>query len=434
MKHPSQSNSPNWFSEHLSRRKLGKGLMWTAALSAAGLTLYKISDKDDPEISLDSLELQRKEGWNVGSTEKPLVFSTNPAATDSQGKTWGGLDPNYLISIYQPRDARWQPFFVPTLLQSLSQASLNNQIKPLRTGEMTDAYSRAEGLRTLIASSPNANQTLIISDLSGPASIAVGAALADAAVLVPVFDNWPHPLGVVPSHLTLGAAVYYRPAFQRARSARSPTAPPAFVLDRNRLAPYTDEESQFDNRYVAKLPTAENLRALGVRHLLYVTPSKSDLRELDDLNEEFVDYARSSIDVKVLPLTDFDPPPQAAAAAAPAHGYYYGGYPHTHLWFWNNYGWYTPRSPARLPSRAPAATLPAPSPPVNVSRGAAYRPVSRPTIFSSRTVGVGRGVGKQKPSGFGRVSVRASKSTGAITRVHTGRSGSFGRAGGASSS
>jgi len=246
------------------------------------------------------------------------------------------------------------------------------------------------------------------------------------------FDNWPHPVGVVPSHLTLGSAVYHRPVFLRARAGRSPTAPPVFVLDRNRLSPYTDEESQFDNRYVAKLPTAENLKALGVRHLLYVTPSKSDLRELDDLNDEFVEYARGSIDVKVLPLTDFDPPQQATAA--PPAQVYYGGHPHTHLWFWHNYGWYTPRSYSSLPSRAPAAALPTPAPPVNVSRGAAYRPVSRPTLFSSRTVGGTSGVGKQKPSGFGRVSVRASKSTGAITRVHNGRSGSFGRAGGWSGS
>ena len=68
-----------------------------------------------------------------------------------------------------------------------------------------------------------------------------------------------------------------------------------------------------------------------------------------------------------------------------------------------------------------------PRPPANVSNGAAYKPVLRPTIFSARRTGIGAGVGKQKPSGFGVVSVRASKSTGRITGVRTGRSGSFGR-------
>src|SRR5437773_6267692 len=86
MKYSSQSNSPNWFTEHLSRRKLGKGLIWTAALGMAGLTLYKISDKDEPEVSLDSLDLQRKEGWNVGSTEKTLVFPAGVNDKDSLGK------------------------------------------------------------------------------------------------------------------------------------------------------------------------------------------------------------------------------------------------------------------------------------------------------------------------------------------------------------
>ena len=75
MKSSSQNNSPaGWFTAHLSRRKLGKGLMWTAALGMAGLTVYKLSGADEPEVTLDSLELQRKEGWNVGSTEKRSFF------------------------------------------------------------------------------------------------------------------------------------------------------------------------------------------------------------------------------------------------------------------------------------------------------------------------------------------------------------------------
>ena len=110
-------------------------------------------------------------------------------------------------------------------------------------------------------------------------------------------------------------------------------------------------------------------------------------------------------------------------AQRPSH-YYYGGHPQRHFVFWSFYGWRAsaPRQPP-IVQRSPAA-LP------QVSRGADYRPASRPTLFSSRTLGGGAGVGKQKPSGFGRVSVRASRSTGSITAVRTGRSGSFGRAGG----
>ena len=191
-----------WFTQHISRRSVGKGLAWGAVLTMAGVTVYQLASDDDPEVSQDSLELQKKEGWNVGSTNKPLAFDGS-SGTDSRGKTWSAYDPNYLISIYQPRDPQWQPFFVPTLIQSLSQPSLNSQMRPVRTAQMADTYERAEALRNLISQTPNAKQTLIISELPGPQSIALGAAMADTARLVPVFDNWPHPLGVVHSHETI---------------------------------------------------------------------------------------------------------------------------------------------------------------------------------------------------------------------------------------
>ncbi|HEX7501488.1 MAG TPA: hypothetical protein VF524_14490, partial [Polyangia bacterium] len=56
----------------------------------------------------------------------------------------------------------------------------------------------------------------------------------------------------------------------------------------------------------------------------------------------------------------------------------------------------------------------------SVSTGRTFAPSPRPTMFSSRTVGGLSGVGKQKPSGFGRVSYRAGGGG-------FGRSGSFGR-------
>jgi hypothetical protein len=220
--------------------------------------------------------------------------------------------------------------------------------------------------------------------------------------------------------------LFYRPLFLRADETRKTPAPPVFVLDRRRLNPYVDEQSQFDNRYVAKLPTSENLESLGVRHVLYVVPGKADLHELDDLNDDFVAFARSGIDVKMMALTDLGAPQvaQPTAGSAPV-AHYYGGSPHTHLFFWNLYGWHRPGIAPPGGARAPA--LAPPRPPANVSNGAAYRPAPRPTIFSARRTGIGTGVGKQKPSGFGVVSVRESRSTGRIAGVRTGRSGSFGR-------
>jgi len=387
------------------------------------------------DISMDSLELQKREGWNVGQEGAALRFPGSSGVDADGNADWEQTLP-LLASDLSPAQAALKPYYVPTLFQALespSGATLRGELKPLLPPDGREDTLRGEAILSLFRAVDMPKDTALILDLEGPTSIAVAATLASGFEPVFTFDNWPHPLGVVPSHLTLASAVFYRPVFLKARGQRPANAPAVFVLDRNRLAHYTDEDGQFDNRYVAKLPTAENLRSLGIRHLLYVTPGKNDLRELDDLNDDFVEFAKRSIDVKVLPLSDLDAP-ATPSRAAPATGYYYGGHPHTHLWFWSNYGWYTPRPYARVPSGPAAPALPPPSPPAQISRGASYRPVERPTIFSSRSLGVGSGVGKQRPSGFGRVSVRASASTGRISSVRPGRSGSFGRAGGGRSS
>src|SRR3989442_1617906 len=169
-------------SEPLSRRRALKGLMLLLGGSAAGLGLFAALSQpaDDLDISMDALDLQKREGWNAGQPGTALRF---PGAT---------LDP------------------------------------------------------------------------AGPIGGAGAAGMAPGFEPVFIFDNWPHPLGVVASHLTLGSVLYHRPGFLRARSARAVPAPPVFVLDRNRLAHYTDQDTQFANRYVARLPTAENLAALGI--------------------------------------------------------------------------------------------------------------------------------------------------------------------------
>jgi hypothetical protein len=199
------------------------------------------------------------------------------------------------------------------------------------------------------------------------------------------------------------------------------------VLDANRLASYTDEVAHFDNRYTVSLPSASSLKALGVSRVLYVRDGGATL-ESDDLNADLAELERSGIDVRQASLADFErdpvsPPARDAGAPATASAhttstrtyYHYGGGSWGYVYFWNQYGWYRP-----APPRGPR---PAPPPP---SRAASYRPVPRQTLFSTRAVGGIAGVGKQKPSGFGRVSIRTARGSGAIS-VSRGRSGSFGR-------
>jgi len=320
-------------------------------------------------------------------------------------------------------------------LQSLSQPSLNSQIKPVKTTLMDQTYQQAEGLRNLISQSSNANQTLIIADLPGPASVALGAAMADTAQLVPVFDNWPHPLGVVHSHETLGAMVYYAHEIEEKRAKLADNAPAILLLDSSRLSPYTDQDSQFDNRYLAKLPPADQLKQRGIQQVIYLVKDKSQSEELDDINDDLVEWQKNGLNVRMLQLSEFKPydePVQARSGVAPyvQHHYYYGGSPLTHWWFYNHYYYSAPREIVVIrdgySSRIPRpSSLPPSQPPT-------YRPVSRPTIFSGTRVGTSpgaSGVGKTMPSGFGRTSVRVSND-GHVVGTRPGRSGSYGRSGG----
>lgn len=442
-----RSESAGWFRKQLSRRSVGVGMAMTAIAGMAGVSLYKFSQESDSESSLDSLELQRREGWNVGADDQKWRSVPGEVGRDSRNQTWSGFDPGYLISIYQPATEVWRPYFVPTLLQSLGQPSLNEQMRLIHNPEMTTAYKQAGGLRELLAQTPDAARTVLIADLPGPMAVAVGAAMADVATLVPVFDNWPHPLGVVPAHETLGAMIYYAHEIEEKRTRVGANAPALLLLDSRRLAPYSDADQQFDNRWMARVPPAAELRRRNIDQVIYLVRDESQSEELDDLNDEFVDWQKNGINVRMLRLSDFKPDESQLAASnagstaggrgtAPVvNHYYYGGGSAAHWLFFTHYALTAPRQLSSLQGgqlglggRQPAIPRPASLPNY---QPAGYRPVSRPTVFAASRVGQAgsNGVGRTKPSGFGRTSVRVS-SSGQVTGTRPGRSGSFGRSGG----
>lgn len=437
--------SADWFRKQLSRRTVGIGMAVAAAAGMAGVSLYKLAPGSDSESSLDSLELQRREGWNVGASDQAWRSVPGEVARDSRNQAWSGFDPGYLISIYQPAPETWRPYFVPTLLQSLGQPSLNERIRLIHNPEMASAYAQAGGLRELLAQTPDAARTLLIADLPGPTAVAVGAAMADVATLVPVFDNWPHPLGVVPAHETLGAMIYYAHEVEEKRSRVAADAPALLLLDSRRLAPYADADNQFDNRWMARVPPAAELRRRNVNQVIYLVRDESQSAELDDLNDEFVDWQKNGINVRMLRLTDFRPDESRLAgsnaggnlgsrgAAPVVNNYYYGGGSAAHWLFFAHYAMAAPRQLSSLqgaPVGGRPSTIPRPASLPNY-QPAAYRPVSRPTVFAASRVGQASsgGVGRTRPSGFGRTSVRVS-SSGQVTGTRPGRSGSFGRSGG----
>lgn len=387
-------------------------------------------DDDDMESAVDALELQRQRGWNVGQEGARLTVAGASAVDTDGGGDWRMHLP-LLAEALAPASPSLRPYFVPTLFQSVApaapgSAALREALAPVHTPEMDVAFDKGAALGGLLREVGTPPTVAVVLDLPGPEAVAAAAALAPQMTPVFGFDNWPHPLGVVPAQQTLGAALYHAPALLRAAQSRPAVAPPLFVLDDARLSPYRDDATQFDNRYVARLPSAASLAGLKVSRLLYVLPAGAAPQELDDLNDDLVAYRDGGIDVRLLSFGDLEAGdvvvPDAGAAVRPAttattyhRHYYWGGSPMAHHDFWWSYGWYRP-APQPPPGRRPAA-------PASV----AYRPAARSTIFSSRSIGGAAGVGKQKPSGFGRVSVRTSRATGALTGVAAGRSGSFGR-------
>ena len=331
-------------------------LLWTGAgLAASGCA--GIYAETEPDIAQAAFQSQQYDGWSVGDEGSPLAFPGAQAADISGGAGWRtalmSLTPRLLPS------ERWQPYYAPALFQSLEaprSADLRATIRPIFTPEMAIASRRGEALLSLfIEAGVCRSDVALVLDVPGPEAVALAAALAPCFEPVFVFDNWPHPSGVVPAHLTLGAALYFLPAFERARTGRSPVAPPMFVLDRQRLAPYSDDAGLFDNRYFAGLPAHEALQEAGIRHLLYVTPDAQVTADADDLNGDLVALDEGGVDVKMLALSDFsetplpgwlDDPAPATCPPVPIPGpgpyFYFGGSPATHGCFGWRYGWRIP--------------------------------------------------------------------------------------------
>jgi hypothetical protein len=374
---------------------------------------------DDDVVTLDALEAQRRSGWDVGAAGTRLPYD-GVSDVDAAGHADWLAALESFPSALAPTQARLLPYYVPTLFQVVTAPDFRRGFGPIHTSSMDRAQAEGRALADLFQGQREIGDTALLIDANGADAVAAVVPVAERFEPVFLFDNWPHPRGVVASHEVIAAAVYYRPLLEQARARRPADAPPVFVIDSRRLKPYRDESDAFDNRYLAKLPGAAALQGLGIRHLLYV----SDVplaHEPDDLNDDFVALGAAGIDVKMVALSDFRP-------VSPGGSVYYGGAPATHLWFWHSYGWYAPPTPSRGAPRLPP---PAPPPPAaGLSAGASYKPVVRPTMFSSRVVGGLPGIGKQKPSGFGRVSVRTSRANGVVSIASAksvGRSGSLGR-------
>jgi hypothetical protein len=354
----------------LGRRQLLTALTVVIGAGAAvGIAGLAGQDCNPTRTSrLGALDLQRQYGWSFGAAFESLVFNgttTEPFSASRLGS---------LVDDLAPRVPAHRPFYVQTLLESVNPGftsvlegdpapilPLKGILRPIYTSGMRSAFEWAQANVAALVAVPGG---ALVVDLDGPDSVAFAAGAIQRFDPVFLFDNWPHPRGVVPAHLTLAAATYYQPLFAKALLSAPRDVPPAFVLDRQRLATYTDDAMQFDNRWVARMPGVQALQSLGVRRLVYIVPA-GQTGELDDLNDDLVTDHAAGIAIRVIQVG------------------------------------------------APAST----------GLGVDYVPVARRTAFSSGIAGGGR----PTPANFGSVPVAVSLVGGTLLGVAWSRSGTWNR-------
>jgi hypothetical protein len=415
----------SWWRASLPERSLLdvlRGWSPVAPLASAGLILggcgEMLSQEPDEPVN-SALDNQRNTSWNVGAEGQPLSLTGVQPVDVTGGTGWRQEMPNLAASL-SPSGAQWLPYYAPALFQSLESprnAELRLAMQPVFTPEMALAHRRGEALLSLLLDERGCRSDVaLVLDLPGPESVAVAAALAPCLDPVFVFDNWPHPRGVVPAQETLGAALYFLPSFERDRATRvraGAVGPPVFVLDRQRLAPYGDDPSLFDNRYFAGLPAREALMPAGIRHVLYVTPDETVTLESDDLNDDLVALDEGGVDVKMLALSDFSEAPlpnwpaEASCGADPAvmgPALYFGGSPGAHGCFAFWYGW-------QLPAPGGGGVwFPRPQPPARLWARCHFQPHARATFAAAAAA---------RAHGWSTGAFHFSRS-GSLGRVHSG--------------
>jgi hypothetical protein len=358
--------------------------------------------------------MQRDYGWNFGAVSETVAFNTfyTTAYAREALKT--------LEADLAPKGPHYTSHYVPSLFQSPEAlprltlpdgetsrvTPLAEALRPMVTGMMHDYHRIGEAYGKLIATSDAGVLTVV--DLAGPEAVAFAAGASAYLDPIFLFDNWPHPRGVVPAHETLAAAVYYQPEFARTKAARPPSAMPMAVLDRKRLSAYSDDATKFDNRYLARVPSP---KALGLKRMMYVVSSSRAVPEEDDLNAAFVEWSSAGVEVRAVAAEAFTgkgsaDPKFAGKTINPA---LFGGSAKDHQGFFAEYRW-------KQPTPQPVTVL------AN-REAAAYRPAARATAKVAATPAPGS-------PGIGYIPVIVAVGTGVLLGSKLNRNGSWNRTSG----
>lgn len=290
--------------------------MATHACSSSGSSGASGSGDDDEEELRPSIAMQQRFGWSFGANGVPLPSSialreTDPARIDDNRRTLVSD-----LSLWPPEPAL-RPFYSAALLEVVGAKALEKPTAdPTPMQPYPDAYAAtsptalSEAFRfgaavaRLLRETGAADSALVV-DLPGPDSMAFAAGAAEVFSPVLMMPNWPHPLGTVASHHTLSALVLFHPLLKEREAARKSPAPPLFVLDGDRLKPLVDAALDFDNRYVATLPSAQQLTKAGVKHVYYVRNAHT---MTDDVAPRLLEYASEPVlTLRMLLASEFTP-------------------------------------------------------------------------------------------------------------------------------
>lgn len=186
------------------------------------------------------------------------------------------MDPRQLFEVWAPARWPWSAWVKPALFASSHRVSTSRP-----------AGSDVEGARALERVIPSAARTALVIDLPGARSVNLGVALLEQGYQpVPMFNTQDGERPVIVVEPIIEAIVGLTPIVSSATI--SAQAPPAFLLDSNRL-----EEAgrlrpmAYDNRWVLfpqDFPSATLLRSRGItRVILIQEPNRLTGRDLEDV-------------------------------------------------------------------------------------------------------------------------------------------------------
>ncbi len=362
---PSGETSSDWVKGRASDAPLGKRRFSVVptiiAIAVVGVVVSTIAHLVSSNSS--DASLREREAALQAQAERVIPTIPSPSTVGVDGTDSWRAGVKSLSADFEPVREDLRPWMVRTLLDVprdvvAGSTTPPSWIVPSVSPADRQAFDRGVAMAETLQSLGAERELALIIDLPGSQAVAAAAGLASMCDVVITVDNLPHRSGVVKSHETLGALLYWRSKFLASRKDGMLPRPSAWVLQGDRLAPYANQPDVFDNRSVAKLPSSAAMRGLGVKKVLYVRPDADKPTEQDDLVDLFVALEKDGIEVRHLGMSSVGSPPpetympveppaaqsrpQSQASTKPV-GRSSGSSWMLHYWMYR-YGWYGGRS------------------------------------------------------------------------------------------